>query len=251
MALSYSMTLALKDILKPGMRMASMGYPDMIAPPEMLRELVGEDFDGIVYRGDSEAICRRHGLAPRLIHDAHSFFEARGCRLDVFDIVQERRCEILLDLNEPILTRLHSAPKVDRFAYDIVLDVGTIEHCFNIAQAVFNIADLAAEGGYVIHENPFNCGNHGFYSLNPTFYEDFYRCNGFEVLKCALVTKDGRGADVSRTKRFQFTGEECNVFAMARRVETKPLVFPVQTKYAKLIPAAGVPGESTKEVAHG
>lgn len=248
MALSVSMTVALKAILKPGMRVASLGYPDMIAPRQMLEGL--EDLAGIVWRGDWQAICKRHGLAPQPIPDAHSVLEQLGCKLDVFDIVRERGCEILLDLNEPILTRSHSAPKIERFAYDVVLDVGTIEHCFNIAQAVFNIADLAGDGGYVIHENPFNCGNHGFYSLNPTFYEDFYARNGFEVLRCSLVTKDGRGADVSRTKRFQFTAEECNVFAMARRVETKPLAFPVQTKYAKLIPAAGVPGESTNEVAH-
>lgn len=239
MALSVSMTAALA--LAPGMRIASMGYPDLVAPEKMLRDMVGEEFAGVVYRGDSDAICKRHGLAPRLIPDAHSFFKLLGCELDVYDIVRERGCEIECDLNRPMFTKP---------VYDVVLDVGTSEHCFNIAQAVMNMAVFVKIGGVVIHENPFNCGNHGFYSLNPTWYEDFYSQNGFVVEQCALRTRDGRGADIPRTKRFTFTNEEVNVFAVARRVAEQPFVFPVQTKYAKLIPAAGVRASSTKEVAN-
>lgn len=249
MALSISMTDALGKIIDCGMRVAALGYPDMIAPEELLRNIAGEHYAGVVYRGDSETICKRHGLAPRLIPDAHAFFGLLGCELDVYDIVQERGCEILLDLNKEFLGRPWT--KIDRHSYEVVLDVGTAEHCFNIAQALMNMASLVKVGGHIIHENPFNCGNHGFYSLNPTWYADFYSQNGFEVLQCRLATKDGRGAEVPRTKRFQFTSEEVNVFAVARRVVVQPFVFPVQSKYAKLIPAAGVPGESTKEVAHG
>lgn len=241
MALSVSMTDALGKIIDRGMRVASMGYPDMIAPEAMIRDIAKDEFHGLVYRGDSNEICARHGLSPRLIPDAHAFFNILGCELDVYDIVRERGCEILCDLNKP--TYLPND-------YDIVLDVGTSEHCFNIAQAVMNMAALVKVGGHIIHENPFNCGNHGFYSLNPTWYADFYAQNGFEVLQCRLATKDGRGAEIPRTKRFQFTGEEVNVFALARRVALRPFVFPVQSKYAKLIPAAGVPGETTKEEAH-
>lgn len=249
MALSISMTAALAKVLKPGMRVASLGYPDMIAPEEMIRAMLP---DGAVttYREDSEAICARHGMRLRPIPDANAFFEQMGCELHVFDIVQERGQEILLDLNKDVLTRPFKLPKIELYSYDVVLDVGTLEHCFNIAQAAFNVARLVGEGGYVIHENPFNCGNHGFYSLNPTFYQDFYEANGFHVERCCLVTKDGRGAEIHRTKRFQFTGEECNVFAMAKRMAMTPLVFPVQSKYAKLIPAAGVPGDDEKEVAN-
>lgn len=243
MALSISMTAALAEVLKPGMRIASMGYPDMIAPEEIVRGLM-KDNSIVVFRRDSDAICARHGLRPRPIPDAEALFELVGCKLDVYDIVAERGCEILCDLNQPGLN------KQLNIGYDVVLDVGTSEHCFNIAQAVMNMASLVKVGGVIIHENPFNCGNHGFYSLNPTWYEDFYSQNGFVIEQCALRTRDGRGADIPRTKRFQFTAEEVNVFAVARRVAEQPFVFPVQSKYAKLIPAAGARASETKEVAN-
>lgn len=201
-----------------------MGYPDVIAPMEMLSHFLGEKVKDIKYREDSLQICARHGLRPREIPDAESLFSLFGCALDVYDIVQERGNEILCDLNQPM----------QAFGtYDIVLDVGTVEHCFNVAQAVKNMAGLLREGGIIIHENPFLAGNHGFYGLNPTWYVDFYETNGFKVLKCHLAKKDGTGWNVPLTKRFKFT-EESNVFAMAQRMETKPMTYPIQSKYRSL-----------------
>ena len=241
MALSLTQTAALALLLKPGMRVASMGYPDLIAPREMILPLLGDQAVNLLYREDSAAICKRHGIREGCqIPDAESFFFRMGCKLDVYDIVQERGCEILCDLNKPIYL-----PHVP--VYDIVLDVGTAEHCFNIAQAMMNMAALVKVGGYIIHENPFNCSNHGFYNLNPTFYVDFYKANGFEVIECCLATRDGRTANVPHGKRFKFLTEEANAFCIAQRLRVQAFVHPVQAKYAATIPAAGVPGDSTPE----
>ena len=229
MALSISQTAYLASILKPGMLIASMGYPDLIAPIE--------DLPGLKYREDSEAICKRHGLEQRKIPDAHSYFSLKDCELDVYDIVAERDNEIILDLNYPNVSNVSSE------TYDIVLDVGTAEHCFNIGQALMNMAAMVKGGGYIIHENPFNCGNHGFYNLNPTLFHDFYVQNGFDIKECMLVSRDGRQAIVPQTGRFKFTAEELNTFCVARRIEIIQFVFPVQSKYAHLIPAAGASGE--------
>lgn len=247
------MTFRLREYLRPGMRVASMGYPDLIAPIPAIELMLGERFKDVVYREDSETICQRHFLTERRpIPDAASFFNLLECDLDVFDIVDERGCEILLDLNEPILGRAYSVPRIERYSYDIVLDVGTLEHCFNIAQAAFNMASLVCDGGYIIHENPFNWGNHGFYGLNPTWYADFYAANGFEVLTCSFVTRDGRGCDAPPTERFVYVKEEVNILTVAKRIAVVPQKYPTQSKYAKLIPDAGVPGEANeKEVANG
>lgn len=234
MALSVSQTDALARHLKHGMRVAAMGYPDTIAPLGMIEAMLGERYADLSWRWDSEAICKRHGMKARDIPDAESFFSLMGADLTVFDVVQERGCEVLCDLNYPM-------QRAEEF--DIVLDVGTVEHCFNIAQAIRNMAGLVKAGGLIVHENPFNCGNHGFYSLNPTFFEDFYTANGFEILECRLSLRDGRGAETPRGKRFKFTNEEANVFCVARRTAVRPFVYPVQAKYANLIPAAGVAGE--------
>ena len=234
MALSVSQTVALHGLLKPGMKVASMGYPDIIMPFATIEHLFGSCND-IAFREDSEEICKRHGLKPsQRIPDAHSLFGLLGCELHVYDIVRERGCEIICDLNEPL----------DRaFNYDIVLDVGTAEHVFNIGQAMKNMASMVKMGGYIIHENPFCMGNHGFYGLNPTFFADFYAVNGFELLECKLVNRQGDAYSVPPTKRFRAVGEEMNVFAMARRVVIQTFVWPVQSKYAGLIPAARDLGE--------
>lgn len=223
MALTPLMLSELLHRLKPGDSIASMGYPDIIPSPELLELLADRD---IQYRVDSAAICRRHGLKPQPIPDAESVFESLGASLDVYDIVNERGCEIVLDLNYPY-------PANSRGQYDLVLDVGTLEHCFNVAQALQNVAAMVKVGGYVLHENPFNCGNHGFYGFCPTWFYDFYTDNGFEIEDQRLVNRQGAWVNAPRTKRFQFTEGEANVFTIAKRLEARDFVFPVQTKYRK------------------
>ena len=237
MALSLTQTDALAKILKPGMRVASMGYPDIIAPLPLIQTMFNKDMPKAEYRTDSAAICKRHGMEEHGIIDAVWLFEVLKCKLDVYDVVRERGCEIICDLNGRL------DPALRAFNYDIVLDVGTAEHCFNIAQALINMAGMVKMGGYIIHENPFNCGNHGFYNLNPTLFADFYSANGFKVLECKLVDKHGGQGDVPHVKRFKFTNQECNVFTLSQRVEVKSFVYPVQSKYANLIPVAGASGE--------
>jgi len=249
MALSLNQTAALAGILKPGMKVAAMGYPDIIAPHEMLVDLFGTRMNHLKFRDDSATICKRHGLETRAIPDAEAFFTMLDCELHVYDVVKERGTESLCDLN------ISDNLKYANGFYDVVLDVGTVEHCFNIGQALMNMAGLVKKGGYIIHENPFNCGNHGFYNLNPTLFADFYAVNGFVLKDCRLVGKDGE-ARISHTKRFRFTDGEVNVFALAQRMGVKSFVFPVQSKYANLIPAAGVSGEGdasqrAKEIVNG
>lgn len=254
MALSLNQTAALGRILKPGMRVASMGYPDIIAPLEMIDKLIFvvqkplADVQPFHMSEDSMQICARHGIPYRQIPDAHSLFAELGCKLDVYDVVAERGCEILCDLNEIGMGISYTRGGIHA-CYDVVLDVGTAEHCFNIAQAMMNMAGLVKLGGYIVHENPFNCGNHGFYNLNPTFYADFYAANGFKMLTCFLAGRDGSQMAAPHTKRFRFTAEEKNTFAMAQRTNIQPFVMPVQSKYANVIPAAGA--DRAKEIVNG
>lgn len=212
--------------LRDGDAIASMGYPDILYPPDELAQKLGDKFSGLRYREDSEAICRRHGIEFRQIPDAESLFELYGASLDVYDIAEERGCEIVLDLNYPF-------PANACEQYEWVLDVGTLEHCFNLPQAAINMAAMAKVGGRVCHENPFNWGNHGFYGLNPTWYHDFYEANGFDLEECLLLAKDGTGVEAPRTQRFQCTEKEVNVLAIAKRKEIADFEFPTQTKYQR------------------
>lgn len=232
MAITPLMTIKVVRELKkrPGARIASMGYPDIIASEKTIAEMTEGILKPLAYRVDSDAICMRHRIEPpRRIPDAESFFGLFGATLDVFDIVQERGAEILCDLNYWL------DPKYER-QYDIVLDVGTMEHCFNIAQAAMNMAGLVKQGGVIFHENPFNWGNHGFYGLNPTWYGDFYGQPGWELRDCRLLERNGKHAPMegnARKYRFIWSGGEANCYAMAERTALLPLSFPSQSKYRK------------------
>lgn len=225
MALSALMMIKTVGVLKAGHRIAAFGYPDMIGPIDHVRNCLGEKFERLEYHKDSEEICRRHGLSKRQIPDTDSFFQLLGAEMDVFDIVKERGREILCDLNRPI---------EQKESYDVVLDPGTLEHCFNIGQAAFNMAGLLRKDGVILHQNPFNVGNHGFYGLNPTWYADFYGQNGFKLLDCRLCTSQ-KVWKTPVVDRFKFpAAEEAGIFAMAQREEVKELSFPVQTKYRRM-----------------
>jgi hypothetical protein len=253
MALGNYMLQQLMKRLKPGAKIASMGYPDIIAPLDELEKYT--EVRSLEYRKDSDKICGRHGLAFRGIPDAHSFFKSLGCELDVYDIVKERGCEILCDLNDSLFGLIPRWMPDGRYdsdceprTYDFVLDVGTLEHCFNIGTAIGNMASLLKDGGAILHENPFNWGNHGFYCLQPTFYADFYGQEGFRLVECKLLLKDGRVGDPPLTKRFSYLEAEANSFAIAERTKICAIRWPTQTKYKGLIPDAG---ERAKEKVNG
>lgn len=229
MALSSHMLKAIRTLMKGGERVAAMGYPDIVIHPKEVESALGAKVYQLVYRDDSENITKWHRTDARKIPDSKSFFKLMDMSLEVYDVAAHRGEEIIRDLNYPL-------PESDLERYDMVLDVGTLEHCFNIGQAAFNMAGLVKQGGVILHENPFNWGNHGFYGLNPTWYFDFYLENGFEIVDMMMVATTGEEVkEVPQTARFGFTKAEANICCAARRLHVKPFKFPVQTKYRKMI----------------
>jgi hypothetical protein len=228
MALTSGLLGCLKKVLKPG-KLASMGYPDIIAPENELESLLGPKIHSVKFRDDSEEICKRHAIKDRRIVDSRSFFACLGVELTVFDVVKERGEEIICDLNYPFTMVTD---------YDFVIDIGTLEHCFNVSQALMNMAGMVKVGGYILHENPFNWGNHGFYGLNPTLFSDFYQHNGFRIAECYMVGRGGQCEPAELSKRFVLTGGEANILTVAQRLDTQSFSYPVQTKYKHLLRAA-------------
>ena len=234
MALSNLVAYDFIPRLKKGDRIASMGYPDIITPEPLLKKLIGElKYSMLTFRQDSARICKRHNIDYRLIPDADSLFDLMGAKLDVFDIVEYRGGEILCDLNYPI-------PQKEQ--YDYVLDVGTAEHCFNIGQAIINMAQLLKKDGTIFHSNPFVMGNHGFYGLNPTLFSDFYGQPGFRLDWLRLmISGSNEVLDVPPVKRFQAPAAEVDIFAAATRTEVREITYPTQYKYV-ILAAAAKPG---------
>jgi len=144
-------------------RIASLGYPDMLLTEPQIEQLCGpEALAALRFREDSDGIARWHridGQVSRLA-ESISLFAALGAELHCFDITASRGFEIVADLNFPLPPETHGQ-------YDIVYDGGTMEHCFNVPQVIANILSLTKVGGYIVHVNPINYFNHGFYSFHP------------------------------------------------------------------------------------
>jgi hypothetical protein len=80
----------------------------------------------------------------------------------------------ILDLNQPITAKLDP--------YDLILDCGTLEHVFNVPQALSSVSAICAKGGQIVHVLPANnlCG-HGFWQFSPELFFSLYsRANGYE-----------------------------------------------------------------------
>jgi len=229
MALNSFLLGELAKRLKPGMRVASMGYPDIIADPREVARVMGAGIYRLKYQDDSQEISRFHNVDFR-IPKSESFFELMGATLDVYDIAKHRGNEIVVDLNEPF-----AVPD----GYDIVIDCGTLEHCFHVGTAAINMASMLKKGGIIFHENPFNWANHGFWNINPTFYADFYGQPGFRVIGMWLAPKgETPEPQKFRNGRFLYQGPEANNVVIAERTEVMPVNHVVQWKYRKVIPAA-------------
>ena len=92
--------------------------------------------------------------------------------VDSVDFSDFEEATIIADLNKPM---------EKKNSFDTVIDFGTSEHVFNIAQCLQNIADLCKKDGIILHSLPANnnCG-HGFWQFSPELFFSLYtKENGF------------------------------------------------------------------------
>lgn len=184
----------------------SAGYPDLLV-----------SFPNLPPRPDSEAVCFHHGVKGPLA-DTAIVFKDLGLELEVIDREKLQGSERVVDLNEP-----H-----DLGEYDLVIDPGTSEHCFNIAQAVKNLAGAVKVGGVMSQAIPMAMFNHGYYNVNPVWFLDFYEQNGFEIEKIVLRDKDGIFLQSPQRVRYKGIPDGAVTVMTARRLKKQPFVYPQQ-----------------------
>lgn len=111
------------------------------------------------------------------------FFAALGCEeLQSLDASRYEGCTIEHDLNKPI-------PQTLRESYDCVIDVGTLEHVFNLPVALASCMDMVRVGGHlIICTMANNYFGHGFYQFSPElFYRVLHQDYGFVINKMVIV----------------------------------------------------------------
>lgn len=108
--------------------------------------------------------------------DSYLFFKMFGFeKVDALDFSEMDDANIIFDLNDDL-------PKELCGKYDYIIDGGTLEHVFDAPKAMKNMALLCGMNGIIISTPPLaGYVDHGFYSISPSFYLDFYSVNGFEV----------------------------------------------------------------------
>lgn len=207
-----------------------LGYPDLLVDPAEIQGTYTE-------REDADKIRRWHHWSGP-VYDTEQVLRGELGLLEIefADVVAHRGPERIVDLNRHV--------EWGR-TYDVVLDGGTAEHCFNIGQVFDNIhRAVRPGGGVVIHVNPLNMINHGFWNVSPTAYHDFYDQNGYVIISAGVMYghPDTRYYDNLNEKamvgRFQprKVVEMTNLF-LAEKVQeySGPTIWPVQHKYKGII----------------
>lgn len=88
--------------------------------------------------------------------------------VDFLDMSNYEGANIIQDLNFEVSAELHRK-------YDTVVDLGTIEHVFDVKQALKNIQNLLKLEGRAIHVNPTSAqSGHGLYQFSPDLYDVWY-----------------------------------------------------------------------------
>lgn len=211
-------------------KVISMGNPDILRSVEDFPQEIKEKLE---VHPEAHRISGYHGRQLNL-PTSESFFRALNCELVCVDVKKWRGDELLLDLNTPL-----SEPSLVN-SFDILLDMGTTEHCFNIGVVMQNYLKFVKLGGFIIHWNPLWMPNHGFYNLNPTFYHDWYMANGggIELISSWEYqgpTEPERMSYVPYTERFNYRAENLSNLVIVKKIEeVREYTWPIQTKYAKM-----------------
>lgn len=148
--------------------------------------------------------------------------------VDVIDVIRHRGCERIVDLNVDVLTE----------TCGLLINPGTLEHCFNIGQAWWNTWDALTLGGYAMHVMPATMLNHGFYNLSPIAVEDWCHANGGEVVEMEFATNGTREhvKPMPLPKGSSGRGHlppETVMYALCRKIADVPLQWPTQGCYRR------------------
>lgn len=220
---------------RPVVRGLLLGYPDLVVPRASLAPIIGEETLGrLAVVAGAQRHWAYHGFPEMAepMYDSLDLLRNLGVDPVVIDAAVLRGMERVVDLNAPL------PPDLAR-RFDLVVDTGTCEHCFNVAQAFCNACDALATGGFLVHAAPMNRVNHGFWSFSPTVYPDFFEHNGFRLhAMTGVAGKVSHGLQafpVQTVGRFSPPPESA-IYIVAERVEIKPFRWPVQRKYRGMLP---------------
>ncbi len=207
-----------------GADVLSLGYPELLIHPQRVKEIFG-------YEPTKFSKALQHGKGYQ-IPETREFMDRVVRSFECVDVAKLQGTERVADLNYP----------QNLGSFDVVIDPGTLEHCFNVGQAFMNAANAVKAGGRIMHIAPVSMLNHGFYNFCPTLYKDFYEQNGWTIELIELYEStdnhESAGSLVGKeSQRFPVL-PEMGIICIARRGEKRPLRYPQQGKYVQMLTKA-------------
>jgi len=120
------------------------------------------------YRPDLSMDDIAHSFVDRMIE------QLGGTPCHFMDNSAYEGAQVIHDLNETLPESLHAS-------YDTVIEIGVLEHIFNIGVAMRSVAQMVRPGGRFLSLNiADNHLGHGFWQLSPeAYFRTFSRENGF------------------------------------------------------------------------
>ena len=169
----------------------------------------------------------------------HDLFRMLGFKtVDSLDAFDADNPTILHDMNKPIPDRYKNK-------YDVVFDIGSMEHVFDVKQFVQNCIDMLKENGIlVIYDALLGWHNECFYNFQTPFFFDVFKANGIEDIS-VFVNYFPKYHDFRDSKttwvRFEYEdrinfrkwGYCTHVLFIGRKAKSMPeFVVPMQGYYA-------------------
>lgn len=198
-----------------GAAVLCLGYPDITARPEQVERLLGVKPRRFTDHG------RDHKISWPLPETIDTLLLAGAKLVDCVDLLAIRGLERVVDLNVR-----QEWPR----RYDLVINPGTLEHCFDLAAAMFNAWRAVEWKGAVLHVAPMSMMNHGFVNVCPTLIADFAAANGGRVLSMRARDREWRDVPVQEMGRFTAPAETV-LYALVQKQIDGPEVIPVQGRY--------------------
>lgn len=144
----------------------------------------------------TEIYRRALDINGHAVVDLNNMFDRRGYaekplemlgfgKVESMDISDYEGAQHLVDLSKPLAEQYHNR-------FDFVLDGGTLEHVFDVAQSFRNIFDMLRPGGTFVSVTPFNgWPGHGFYQFQPDLVWSFWKYMAHcEVVRCIALPSD-------------------------------------------------------------
>ena len=112
------------------------------------------------------------------------FLEMWGYEIDSLDLSDYESAKIIANLDTASINKFPNL----KSKYDLIIDGGTLEHCFNIKNAIDFLNELLITNGMIFHFSPSNrMIDHGFFQLSPTFFYDLYSQSNYSLVFGGLV----------------------------------------------------------------